>query len=115
MCEYTIFSICFMPAGSSSSSIFGFSSFLSALALLFIVYTIAGERYKFRIATAPLPLYSMTFILISLIGVGVLISELWVNQKWLTPTFNISQSLWQSTFAMVFLIIVAFWAYYGLM
>lgn len=113
MCTKELFGMCFVPAGSASGSIFGFSSFISALALLFVVYTIAGERYKFRIAIAPIPLYKTSFYMIPLIGIGVLISELWVNLGWLTPYFNFSQSMWQAIFALLFLMIISLWAYYG--
>ncbi len=113
MCTTELLGMCLLPAGSSSSSIFGFSSFISALALLFVVYTITGERYKFRIAIAPVPLYKTSFYLIPLIGIGVLISELWVNLGWLTPNFNLSQSMWQVLFAVLFLMIISLWAYFG--
>ena len=113
MCTRELFGICFVPAGSSSDSIFGFSAFISALALLFVVYTITGERYKFRIATAPIPLYIISFYMMLFIGIGVLVSELWVNLGWLTPDFNLSQSLWQAIFAVLFLITLCLWAYFG--
>lgn len=113
MCTRELIGMCFVPAGSSSDSIFGFSSFISALALLFVVYTIAGERYKFRIAVAPIPLYKTSFYMIPLIGIGVLISELWVNLGWLTPVFNLSQSMWQAIFAVLFLMIICLWAFFG--
>lgn len=113
MCTRELLGMCFVPAGSSSDSIFGFSSFISALALLFVVYTITGERYKFRIAVAPISLYKTSFYIIPLIGIGVLISELWVNLGWLTPDFNLSQSMWQAIFAVLFLMIISLWAYFG--
>lgn len=42
---------------SSSVSIFGFTTFISALALLVIVYTVTDIRYRFRVAITPIPLY----------------------------------------------------------
>jgi len=113
MCSSELLNICWVPAGSSADSIFGFSSFISALALLFVVYTITGERYKFRISIAPIPLYKTSFYLIPLIGIGVLISELWVNLGLLTPDFNLSQSTWQAIFSFLFLIIISLWAFFG--
>lgn len=50
------------------ASIFGFAEYISALALLVIVYTIADVRYQFRIAVAPIPLFKLTFILITVIA-----------------------------------------------
>jgi hypothetical protein len=113
VCDWEIFSICLVKAGSSTPSIFGFSEFVAALALLVIVYTITDVRYKFRVATAPVNLPLITFPIIALIGLGTLISELWVAESWPTFTWNLSQSLWQSIFAMAFLVVVLLWLWYA--
>lgn len=113
MCVSQWVGICWVEAGSSLDSIFGFSHFLSALAIFFIVYTVAGERYKFRIAVAPFPLHKFSFWAIGLIGLGVLISEIWVNQAWLTPRFNFSQSMWQGLLGLFLLILIFLWMWFG--
>lgn len=113
MCSIELLGICFVQAKDTSSSIFGFSSFISALAIFFIVYSTTGERYKFRIAIAPFPLYKTTFFLIPLIGVGVLISELWPALGLLNPDFNLSKNIWQAIFASLFLLNIMLWAYFG--
>lgn len=113
MCVSQWAGICWVEAGSSTDSIFGFSSFLSALAILFIVYTVAGERYKFRIAVAPVPLHTLSFWIIGGIGLGVLISELWVNQALLNPDWNLSQSAWQGILGLVFFLLIFLWMWFG--
>lgn len=115
MCDWTLFGICFYKAGSDSASIFGFSTFLSSLALLSIIYTVTDFRYKFRIAVAPYDLKWITFQLIGLIGIGTLVSELWVAQSWPTLKGNLSQAVWQSIFAFIFLIIVSRWMKFAFM
>lgn len=112
-CDWFISSICLVKAGSSSSTIFGFSEFLAALALLVIVYTITDVRYKFRIATAPFDLTKITFPVIAFIGIGTLITEVWVAESWPTFTWNLSQALWQSFFALAFLVVVLLWLWFA--
>jgi len=62
---------------SSNFSIFGFSEFISALALLVIVYTVTDIRYKFRISVAPIPLLKITYYSTVAIGVTALLSDVW--------------------------------------
>ncbi|MBA6383658.1 hypothetical protein H4J45_09755 [Colwellia sp. BRX10-6] len=112
-CDWNILSVCLVKAGSSTSTIFGFSEFLSALALLVIVYTITDVRYKFRIATAPFNLPKASFTIIAIIGIGTLMSEIWVAEKWATVAWNLSQALWQSIFALTFLITVLVWLWFA--
>ena len=64
------------------SSVFGFAEFISALALLVIVYTISDIRYKFRIHIAPLPLFTITYISIAGIGIGTLLLDVWSASQW---------------------------------
>ncbi|HLD08870.1 MAG TPA: hypothetical protein VJB68_02340, partial [Methylophilaceae bacterium] len=67
---------CFVPVGTSTTvKIFGFSEFLTALALLAVIYTITDVRYKFRIAVTPGFLYIATFYLIVIIGLQTLLTE----------------------------------------
>ena len=58
-------------------SIFGFSTFISALALLIIICTITDFRYRFRVAITPFPLFMVTYGSVALIGFGTLITDLW--------------------------------------
>lgn len=50
---------CLVPLDASTPKIFGFSEFLTGLALMVIVWTLSDVRYHFRIRTAPIPLYKL--------------------------------------------------------
>lgn len=113
MCDWHFLGLCFYKASSSSAPIFNFSSFISGVALLTIVYTISDFRYKFRIAVAPFNLRIITFYLVPILGVGTLVSELWVAQEWLSPSGNFSQAIWQSIFAIFFIGIITAWLWFA--
>ena len=54
VCENVVLGLCIVKAtGSPEASIFGFGDFITALALLVIVYTVTDIRYRFRIAVTP--------------------------------------------------------------
>ena len=95
------------------SSIFGFAEFISALALLVIVYTVTDIRYRFRLAVAPAPLFRLTYYLIGMIGFGTLLTDIWLRERWLVPESLISQSMWQGIFGAFFLLLAMTWIYYG--
>jgi hypothetical protein len=64
---------CFVPPmKNASNTIFGFSEFMTALALLVVLYTIADVRCKLWIAISPGGGHRLTFVLITIIGVGTL-------------------------------------------
>ncbi|MCG9578216.1 hypothetical protein L1D14_18545 [Vibrio tubiashii] len=112
-CDWQEFGLCWVKAGASTDTIFGFSEFISAFALLVIVYTITDFKYKFRITIAPINLKVLTFFLIIIIGFGTLISQLWVAQSWPTPSFNLSQALWQSILALLFMMVLCLWIWFA--
>ena len=56
------------------STFFGFEEFLSALALMVLAWTIADTRYRFRLKTAPIPLETITFPTIAVVGVLILMA-----------------------------------------
>jgi hypothetical protein len=91
------------------ASIFGFAEYISALALLVIVYTIADVRYQFRIAVAPIPLFNSTYILITVIGFGTLLTNFWFSDAWhLSVNGQINISL-QVIFGASFLLLALVW------
>jgi hypothetical protein len=89
-------------------SIFSFANFISALALLIIMYTLVDIRYRFRIAIARLPLINISLIHLSfgviiLIGFGTLITDYWFPEI-----------IWiQLAFAALFLFFIICWIYYA--
>ncbi|HAV6633555.1 hypothetical protein V6307_17335 [Serratia marcescens] len=108
--------LCFVPPDTASSTIkiFGFSEFLASLALLVVIFTVSDIRYKFRISVAPIPLYGITFFIISLTGIGSLISDVWVSQKWWVIKSDINFRIWfQSLLGFLFLSCFMLWVYYA--
>lgn len=91
------------------SSIFGFAEFISALALLVIVYTIADIRYHFRIAIASVPLFELTYILIAVIGFGTLLANVWFSEAWQLPINYQLYIFLQVVFGATFLLLALVW------
>lgn len=113
-CEKIILGICFVaPSSKIGSSIFGFAEFISALALLVIVYTISDIRYKFRVAIAPAPLFKLTYFLIGVIGFGTLLTDIWIVKGWLVPECLISLPIWEGMLGGFFLLLAMIWIYYA--
>ena len=112
-CDQTYLGICFVtPSNNSASSIFGFSDFITALALLLVVYTITDVRFRFRIGIAPQPLPSLTFYLIGILGSAVLLTDVWVAEGWPVPMVY-AQSTWRGLLGAFFLLLPMTWLYYG--
>jgi hypothetical protein len=64
-----------VPIKATETVFFGFSEFLTAFALLIIVWTTVDEKYNFRVKTAPLPLKGLSFFSISFIGLFTLVLD----------------------------------------
>ncbi len=112
-CTWNLWGLCLVKAGSNTETIFGFSEFLSGLALLIIVYTITDFRYKFRISVSRLNFNKFVYFLIAGIGVGTLITEVWVAQSWPTVRWNLSQAAWQGLLAVILLSVIVMWLWYA--
>lgn len=112
-CEKTYLGICFITPSGLELSIFGFAEFISALALLVIVYTVTGIRYRFRVAVAPIPLFPLTYLFIGIIGFGTLLTDVWFSERWLMPDFLANKARWQGMFGAFFLLLVMIWMYYA--
>ncbi|HAT1976813.1 hypothetical protein SCZ71_15310 [Legionella pneumophila serogroup 1] len=103
----------FVNAAESKDSIFGFAEFISALALLVIVYTVTDIRYKFRVSVAPIPLFRITYYSIIIIGITALFSDVWFAKQYHLPAFLNDQILVQGLLAGVFLVLVVMWVHYA--
>jgi hypothetical protein len=53
--------MCLVIPSEQSGGIFGFAEFVTAFALLILIYTMSEAQYRFRVATAPLPLWRITY------------------------------------------------------
>jgi hypothetical protein len=91
------------------SSVFGFPEFLTALALLMLVFSASDARYRFRLAAAALPLRGITFIAILVIGAGTLLIDLWYAEHWPTLSGPIGQAGLQAILACGFLGMTVIW------
>src|SRR2546428_650215 len=106
-CEKTYLGICFVtPSSGSQASIFGFTEFISALALLVIVYTVTDIRYRFRVAVAPLPLFRLPFYLSEIMGLGPLRRGFGLEKRGPVRASLISQSVWKGILGFFFLSLV---------
>lgn len=92
-----------------ASSVFGFPEFLTALALLLLVFSGSDARYRFRLAAAALPLRGITFIAILIIGAGTLLIDIWYAERWPTLPGPIGQAGLQAILACGFLGMTVIW------
>src|SRR5688572_24735932 len=90
-CEYPFFGMCLIVPGEQDGGIFGFSEFVQAFALLVLVYTVSDVRYRFRVETAPIRIWQLTFWISGVIGIGTLLTDLWFAQRYPTPWFLASR------------------------
>lgn len=112
-CEQTLLGMCLVEPAKQSGGIFGFAEFVQALALLVIVYTVTDVRYRFRLSTAPLPLWPLTFIVTALIGVGTLLTDVLFSLQIPVPNFLHVQALWQASLGVLFLLTAMTWIWYA--
>ena len=105
--------LCWVTPTPTQHGIFGFAGFVTAIALLVIVYTVSDVRYRFRVQVAPLPLFKLTYLLIAVIGFGTLISDLWFAELWPVPAFLSDQLLWQASFGLAFLSVALAWLWFA--
>lgn len=88
---------------------FGFGEFLAALALLVLVYTASDQRYRFRIATAPIPLRALTFWAIVVIGSCSLLLDVWYAEGWPRALGVVGQPSLQAVLGGMFLSVLIVW------
>lgn len=113
-CIRMVFGICLVtPNLGSGGKIFSFAEFVQAFALLVLIYTVSDVRYRFRVATAPVPIWGVTFWLSAAIGAGTLVSDFWFTQRYPLPWFLAGQSYWQFSFGILFLIMVLIWLWFA--
>lgn len=95
-CQTTLLGFCLTrPPVESGLAIFGFSEFLTALALLVLVFTSSDFLYQFRISVAAIPVRSISFMATVLIGIGTLLTDLWFAERWYSLPFGVSRPVLQ--------------------
>lgn len=106
--------VCFIPLNTNAPKFFGFSEFLSGLALMVLAWTIADVRYRFRVRTAPIPLEGVTFSVVGVIGILTLLTDWWRAEQWLVPQGNfLTPASWQALLGGVFLLTFLSWAWFA--
>ena len=113
-CVVTFLGICLSrPPAEAGPAIFGFGEFLTALALLVLVFNSTDHLYRFRISVAPLPLYNFTFGSIVIIGGGTLLTDLWFAERWYALPFGASRAELQVAFGALFLFTALLWMWFA--
>src|SRR5262245_13027504 len=112
-CIYQTLGICFVTATPISGNVFGFAEFVHAFVLLVLVYTVLVVRYRFRLATAPLPLWQIAFWMSAAIGVGTLVTDFWFIRNFPVPWFLANQAYWQFVLGLMFLAMVLIWLWFA--
>lgn len=112
-CVQTFLGLCFVTPPESKGGIFGFSEFVQAFALLVLIFTVSGMRYQFRVDTAPINLWLLTYWSSGAIGAVALLSDLWFAQRYQLPWFLSSQAYWQFVLGLLFLSLVLTWLWYA--
>jgi hypothetical protein len=112
-CVRKLLGVCFIVPPESDGGIFGFAEFVQAFALLVLIFTVSGMRYQFRVDTAPIRLWLLTYWSSGAIGALTLLSDLWFAQRYPLPSFLSSQAYWQFTFGLLFLSLALIWLWYA--
>lgn len=106
--------ICFVTLDPAAPKFFGFSEYLAALALMVLVWTTTDIRYRFRIATAPVPLHLLTFSVVAGVGSLALLTDLWRAARWRVPRGPLlTPETWQAVLGAAFLLVFLTWAWFA--
>lgn len=112
--EHCVRPVCFFHMDPAAPKIFGFSELLAGLALIVVAWTIADFRFKFRIATAPIPVMRISSWTILGVSALALVTDLWRAEGWLVPRGALlTPALWQFLLAFVFLLTFFTWLWYA--
>jgi len=109
---FLFWNVSFVPV-TTTASLFSFKDFITALALLVIIYTISDVRYHFRVSVSPIPLLKISYVFIYFIGFGTLATDIWISENWLVPDSFITTAIWQGTLAALFICLVITWMHYA--
>ena len=79
-----------------------------------LAWTIADTRYRFRIWSAPVPLYGSSFAVIAAVGALTLLTDLWRAQGWLVPKLVFpTPASWQAILAGAYFLTFLIWAIFA--
>jgi hypothetical protein len=112
-CSYPFLGMCLVVPEQQTGGVFGFAEFISGFALLLLIFTVSEVRYRFRVEAAAVHMYSLTFWLAALIGLGALATDVWFAQKYPLPSFLSRRVVWQAVFGALFLLLILGWLWSG--
>ena len=102
------------PIDASAPKFFGFSEFLTSLALMVLAWTTSDVRYRFRIDCAPIPLKGITFGVVVIVGLLTLLTDLWRAEQWLFPTsIPLTIGSWQALMGGTLLLNFFLWIWFA--
>ena len=105
--------LCFAPMDLDMRVFFGFGEYLASSALMVLAWTTADFRYRFRIRSAPLPMYALTFWVVGSVGILTLLTDLWRAQAWPVLVGPLSPAIWQAILGGAFLLTFLTWAWFA--
>lgn len=110
--EYCFGALCFVPLTEPSPGIFGLQQFVPGLALMALAWTTADARYRFRVASAALPVRTITFAVLAIVGPLTLLTSVWHAQHWLVPRGTLlTPAGWQAILGGAFIGTFFLWAW----
>ena len=87
---------------------------MTGLALMALAWNIVDIRYRFRTATAPLPIRGLSYAVVLIVGGLTLFTDLWRAQRWWVPNGDLlSPDEWQALLAFVYVLTFLTWAYFA--
>jgi hypothetical protein len=110
--EYCFGILCFVPLTEPSPGVFGLQHFIPGLALMAIAWTTSDARYRFRVASAALPVRTITFWVLASVGPLTLLTSMWHAQHWLVPRGNVlTPATWEALLGFAFIGTFLLWAW----
>lgn len=102
------------PIDASAPKFFGFSEFLTSLALMVLAWTTSDVRYRFRIDCAPIPLKGITFWVVVIFGTLTLLTDLWRAEQWFVLTsIPLTIRSWQALMGGALLLTYFLWVWFS--
>ena len=114
--EKCLMNICIelAPIDASAPKFFGFSEFLTSLALMVLAWTTSDVRYRFRIDCAPIPLKGITFWVVVIFGTLTLLTDLWRAEQWFVLTsIPLTIGSWQALMGGALLLTYFLWVWFA--
>ncbi|QND13452.1 hypothetical protein HB775_05850 [Rhizobium leguminosarum bv. trifolii] len=111
-CVYHPLGICMQHAQPAAGQpLFGIGDFLTAIAVFAVAYTMADERYKFRLAVSAIPIHTIFFAATILTGIGLIALPFWFELGLPIPSLLNDQKIFEAFFAAVVIGLIALWTF----